>query len=78
MSRQWVFTVGLSSSVVVDILITASLLVILRRSRTGYSTRYLVLLIPRFHRLTCHSTDRIIDSITLYTVETGMITWSAP
>ncbi|TCD66511.1 hypothetical protein EIP91_001287 [Steccherinum ochraceum] len=54
----WVFTVGLSLSVAVDIIITVSLLVILRRSRTGYGT----------------STDHIIDTIALYTVETGMVT----
>ncbi|KAH8099875.1 hypothetical protein BXZ70DRAFT_1008849 [Cristinia sonorae] len=54
----WVFTVGLSLSVAVDVLITVSLLAILRRSRTGYGT----------------TTDHIIDTIALYTVETGMIT----
>ncbi|THH28663.1 hypothetical protein EUX98_g5518 [Antrodiella citrinella] len=54
----WVFTVGLSLSVAVDVIITVSLLIILRRSRTGYGT----------------TTDRIIDIIAVYTVETGMIT----
>ncbi|KAK7686481.1 hypothetical protein QCA50_010077 [Cerrena zonata] len=54
----WIFTAGLSSAATVDILITVSLVIILQRSRTGYST----------------STDHIIDSIALYTIETGMIT----
>ncbi|KAI0789361.1 hypothetical protein C8Q75DRAFT_765295 [Abortiporus biennis] len=54
----WVFTVGLSLSAATDIFITITLLFLLRRSRTGYST----------------TTDHIIDSIALYTIETGMIT----
>lgn len=54
----WVFTIGLSLSAVVDVFITVTMLVILRKSRTGYST----------------ITDHIIDSIALYTIETGLVT----
>ena len=35
---QWVFTTGLSLSTTVDVLITVSLIVLLQRSRTGFST----------------------------------------
>ncbi|OCH90513.1 hypothetical protein OBBRIDRAFT_887615 [Obba rivulosa] len=54
----WVFTLGLSLSSAVDIFITVTLFTILQRSRTGFRT----------------STDRLVDCITLYTVETGFIT----
>ena len=35
---QWVFTMGLSLSTAVDVLITISLIILLQRSRTGFST----------------------------------------
>ncbi|KAL1950915.1 hypothetical protein VTO73DRAFT_64 [Trametes versicolor] len=54
----WVFTMGLSLSTAVDVLITITLIVLLQRSRTGYST----------------ITDHLIDVVTLYTVETGLVT----
>ncbi|EMD32505.1 hypothetical protein CERSUDRAFT_87815 [Gelatoporia subvermispora B] len=54
----WVFTLGLSLSSAVDIFITVTLMYLLQRSRTGFST----------------FTDRLVDCVTLYTVETGMIT----
>ncbi|KAI0652742.1 hypothetical protein C8Q79DRAFT_939173 [Trametes meyenii] len=54
----WVFTMGLSLSTAVDVLITVSLIVLLQRSRTGFST----------------ITDHLIDVVTLYTVETGLVT----
>ncbi|KAI0328457.1 hypothetical protein GY45DRAFT_1003362 [Cubamyces sp. BRFM 1775] len=53
----WVFTMGLSLSTAVDVLITLSLITLLQRSRTGFST-----------------TDHLIDTVTLYTVETGLVT----
>ena len=71
-------TAGLSSAATVDILVTVSLVVILQRSRTGYSTRSASRSISydlRFNFYITHSTDHIIDSIALYTIETGMITW---
>ncbi|KAI0776327.1 hypothetical protein BD413DRAFT_528468 [Trametes elegans] len=54
----WVFTMGLSLSTAVDVLITVTLIVLLQRSRTGFST----------------ATDHLIDTVTLYTVETGLVT----
>ncbi|KAH9942975.1 hypothetical protein B0H21DRAFT_749248 [Amylocystis lapponica] len=54
----WVFTLGLSVSSAVDIAITSSLAIFLHKSRTGFST----------------STDKLVVTIILYTVETGMIT----
>ncbi|PIL31157.1 hypothetical protein GSI_05854 [Ganoderma sinense ZZ0214-1] len=54
----WVFTTGLSLSTGVDVLITTTLIVLLQRSRTGFST----------------VTDKLIDVVTLYTFETGLLT----
>ncbi|KAI0829098.1 hypothetical protein BC628DRAFT_1362489 [Trametes gibbosa] len=54
----WVFTMGLSLSTAVDVLITVTLIVLLQHSRTGFST----------------ITDHLIDVVTLYTVETGLVT----
>jgi len=54
---SWVFTLGLSLAVSVDILIASSLCYFLNKSRTGFS-----------------SMDSVINSITLYTVETGLLT----
>ena len=39
---QWVFTTGLSLSTSVDVLITVSLIALLQRSRTGFSTMYVL------------------------------------
>ena len=39
---QWVFTTGLSLSTTVDVLITVSLIALLQRSRTGFSTVYVL------------------------------------
>ncbi|TBU48252.1 hypothetical protein BD309DRAFT_949988 [Dichomitus squalens] len=54
----WVFTTGLSLSTSVDVLITVILITLLQRSRTGFSTL----------------TDRLIDVVTVYTLETGLLT----
>ncbi|KAJ3006509.1 hypothetical protein NUW54_g3909 [Trametes sanguinea] len=54
----WVFTTGLSLSTAVDVLITLSLTILLQKSRTGFSTL----------------TDHLIDVVTLYTIETGLVT----
>ncbi|KAF9225215.1 hypothetical protein BS17DRAFT_584744 [Gyrodon lividus] len=54
---SWVFTLGLTLSAVVDIIITTSLCWFLRRSRS---------LVPR--------TNRIIDALTVWTVQNGSIT----
>ncbi|OBZ78971.1 DNA-directed RNA polymerases I, II, and III subunit RPABC3 [Grifola frondosa] len=53
----WVFTLGLSLSSALDVLVTASLCYFLKRSRTGLS-----------------SMDYIVNALTLYTIENGMLT----
>ncbi|KAI0789365.1 hypothetical protein C8Q75DRAFT_733635 [Abortiporus biennis] len=53
----WVYTVGLSTSAVVDILVTAALVYYLHRRRSGFT-----------------SMNDIITSLTIYTVENGMLT----
>lgn len=54
----WLFTSGLSVSTGIDIILTTYLTVLLRRSRTGYST----------------STDSMIRVIVVYTIQTGAVT----
>ncbi|KAF9812531.1 hypothetical protein IEO21_06170 [Rhodonia placenta] len=58
MSSKWLFTSGLSVSTGIDIILTTYLTVLLRRSRTGYST----------------STDSMIRVIVVYTIQTGAVT----
>lgn len=79
---RWLFTLGLTLSTALDIMITSGLCIFLRRSRStgnGNSGRYaspysLAVLL----RLTStDSLDHILDSMTLYTVETGLVTWYA-
>ncbi|TFY54092.1 hypothetical protein EVJ58_g9064 [Rhodofomes roseus] len=55
---RWLFTLGLVLSTALDIMITGSLCLYLRKSRHGGSGRL----------------DHILNSVTLYTVENGMIT----
>ncbi|RDX44280.1 hypothetical protein OH76DRAFT_1409235 [Lentinus brumalis] len=59
---DFVFTIGLSSAASLDIFITIGLCYFLRRGRTGLG------------RLVASSMDRIVDTITLYTIENGMLT----
>jgi len=54
---SWIFTMGLSLAVAVDILIAASCCWFLNRNRSDFS-----------------SMNSIINSITLYTIETGLLT----
>ncbi|PCH43519.1 hypothetical protein WOLCODRAFT_138390 [Wolfiporia cocos MD-104 SS10] len=55
---RWLFTLGLVLSTALDIMITGSLCTYLRKSRHGGSGRL----------------DQILNSVTLYTVENGMVT----
>jgi len=55
---RWVFTLGLALSTAVDVLITVTLCYKLRSSRTG----------------SAFSTDNIIDSLVIYTLENGSLT----
>jgi len=55
---RWLFTLGLVLSTALDVMITSGLCLYLRKSRHGGSGRL----------------DHILNSVTLYTVENGMIT----
>ncbi|KZT65925.1 hypothetical protein DAEQUDRAFT_813903 [Daedalea quercina L-15889] len=55
---RWLFTLGLVLSTVLDIMITSSLCLYLRKSRHSGSGRL----------------DQLLNSVTLYTVENGMVT----
>ncbi|EPT04447.1 hypothetical protein FOMPIDRAFT_1156616 [Fomitopsis schrenkii] len=55
---RWLFTLGLALSSALDVMITSSLCLYLRKSMHGGSGRL----------------DHVLDSVTLYTVENGMIT----
>ncbi|KAI0732117.1 hypothetical protein C8Q72DRAFT_903021 [Fomitopsis betulina] len=55
---RWLFTLGLALSTALDIMITSSLCLYLRKSRNGGSGRL----------------DYVLDAVTLYTIENGMIT----
>ena len=72
---QWLFTTGLSISASVDLITAVSLCFYLQKRRTGFS-RYVASRIPVLRILnTCvASMDYIIDTIMVYTVETGMLT----
>lgn len=52
----WVFTLGLSASSVLDLLICCALLYYLGKSRTGFS-----------------SMDQVINSLSLYSIESGLV-----
>ncbi|KZT03395.1 uncharacterized protein LAESUDRAFT_367869 [Laetiporus sulphureus 93-53] len=58
MHYRWLFTLGLVLSTALDIMITTSLCALLRRSRRGGSGRL----------------DQILNSMTLYTIENGLVT----
>jgi hypothetical protein len=57
---RWLFTLGLALSSVVDVMITTSLFVLLKKSKTESG-----------------SLDGVIDSLILYTFETGSVTCAA-
>ncbi|CCL99874.1 uncharacterized protein FIBRA_01899 [Fibroporia radiculosa] len=55
---RWLFTLGLALSAAVDVMITSGLCLYLRKSRHGGTGRL----------------DRVLNSVTLYTVENGLLT----
>lgn len=55
---DWVFTMGLSASAVMDVAIAVGLCYFLRKNKSGFSS----------------SMDQLIDSLVLYTVESGVVT----
>ncbi|CAL1705754.1 unnamed protein product [Somion occarium] len=53
----WLFTLGLVTSSVLDLVVGLSLILLLRRNRTGFQNM-----------------DQVIRTLTLFTIETGMLT----
>ena len=74
---QYVFTLGLSTSTILDILITGILCFYLRRRRSGMAKLVNMRVKTHVSLTTCAPPrmDRIISMLTLYTVENGMLTW---
>ena len=74
---QYVFTLGLSTSTVLDVLITGILCFYLRRRRSGLAKSVSARRceITPLNASFLHRMDRIISVLTLYTVENGMLTW---
>lgn len=73
---QWIFTVGLTLSALVDIMITASLCYFLRKNRT----MIVRLSFGLDHAARLHpygGTVHLIDTLTLWTIQNGSITWYA-
>ena len=67
---------GLSSAVTLDIIVTVGLSYYLRKSKSGFSRYGTIQMhsLPAFpHYL--RSMNEVIDTLILYTVETGLITW---
>ncbi|KAI0784420.1 hypothetical protein C8Q75DRAFT_396192 [Abortiporus biennis] len=54
----WLFTLGLALSAALDVLVTSTMITLLKRNRTGFST-YM---------------DEVIDTISVYTIENGLLT----
>ncbi|KAJ3482529.1 hypothetical protein NLI96_g6924 [Meripilus lineatus] len=74
---QYLVTLGLSLAVGVDVLIAVIICWYLNRRRTGFSgyAWFNILAAPRLWFTSIpHSMDSIIDSITLYTIENGVLT----
>ncbi|KAL4248813.1 hypothetical protein ABKN59_003961 [Abortiporus biennis] len=54
----WLFTLGLALSAALDVLVTSTMITLLEKNRTGFST-YM---------------DEVIDTISVYTIENGLLT----
>lgn len=73
---QWIFTVGLTLSALVDIMITTSLCYFLRKNRTIIISSSLGL----NHAARAHlsgGTVYLIDTLTLWVIQNGSVTWYA-
>lgn len=87
--QQWCFTLGLSISCAVDVLIVLSMCFYLQTTRTGFKTyviyilrieesvvyRKLFLTFLPVHIMVAIRMDHIVDRIMLYTFNNGSITW---
>ncbi|KAH7868696.1 uncharacterized protein C8R40DRAFT_1061188 [Lentinula edodes] len=72
---RWLFTLGLALSSAVDVLITSSLFMLLRRSKMEGGRRVQGSFLAQWHSLPY--LDGVIDTLILYTFETGSVTCAA-
>ncbi|KAJ3859626.1 hypothetical protein EV359DRAFT_68000 [Lentinula novae-zelandiae] len=72
---RWLFTLGLALSSAVDILITSSLFMLLRRSKMEGGRQVQGSFLAHWHYLPY--LDGVIDTLILYTFETGSVTCAA-
>ena len=71
---QWIFTLELATSSVLDILLTCVLLYYLRRLRTGFAKQVSHKVFYGMTKLIyLRSLDRIIDKLSLYTLQSGLL-----
>ncbi|KAJ3913425.1 hypothetical protein F5877DRAFT_71582 [Lentinula edodes] len=80
---RWLFTLGLALSSAVDVLITSSLFMLLRRSKMEGGRRVQGSFLAHWHSFPVpylfyrSSLDGVIDTLILYTFETGSVTCAA-
>jgi hypothetical protein len=72
---QWNFTLGMSLSSLVDIMVASSLFVLLQKSRTGADTWVCCAFVIVTWLNHLRSINAIINSLIWYTFETGLLTW---
>ncbi|KAJ4470374.1 hypothetical protein C8J55DRAFT_436206 [Lentinula edodes] len=72
---RWLFTLGLALSSAVDVLITSSLFMLLRRSKMEGGRRVQGSFLAHWHSFPY--LDGVIDTLILYTFETGSVTCAA-
>ncbi|KAJ3851517.1 hypothetical protein EV368DRAFT_65675 [Lentinula lateritia] len=72
---RWLFTLGLALSSAVDVLITSSLFMLLRRSKMEGGRQVQGSFLAHWHYLPY--LDGVIDTLILYTFETGSVTCAA-
>ena len=65
---------GLSSAVALDIIVTAALSYYLRKSKSGFSRCGQLRASKRLSN-DSRSMNQVVDTLILYTVETGSVTW---
>ncbi|TCD59770.1 hypothetical protein EIP91_011518 [Steccherinum ochraceum] len=65
----WLFAVCLTTSCALDFLVASTLVLLLRQNRTGFWRNLTIHFLP-----SSPSMDQVLDSITLYTIENGLLT----
>ena len=67
---------GLSASAVMDVAIAVGLCYFLRKNKSGFSRYFPRIMIWIYiSKQALSSMDQLIDSLVLYTVESGVVTW---